>query len=40
LPAGMTSVVGIALMIPLLLGFCRDWLHVSGRLGAGRESSP
>lgn len=37
LPAGMTRVLGITLMIPLLLGFCRDWLHVSGRLSADRE---
>ncbi|MFG1496134.1 CDP-alcohol phosphatidyltransferase family protein [Saccharospirillum sp. HFRX-1] len=29
--------LSIALMIPLLLGFCRDWLHVSGWLGARRE---
>jgi CDP-diacylglycerol--glycerol-3-phosphate 3-phosphatidyltransferase len=36
LPAGMTRAMGIALMIPLLLGFCRDWLYVSGRLGTGR----
>lgn len=33
LPADMTRVLGVALMIPLLLGFCRDWLYVSGRLG-------
>lgn len=37
LPAEMTRIAGMALMIPLLLGFCRDWLHVSGRLGVGRE---
>ncbi len=37
LPADITRVFGIALMIPLLLGFCRDWLYVSGRLGANRE---
>lgn len=35
----MTRLLGMALMIPLLLGFCRDWLHVSGRLGVGRERS-
>lgn len=39
LPADLTRILGFALMIPLLLGFCRDWLHVSGRLGTGRESS-
>lgn len=39
LPAALTQVLGIALMTPLLLGFCRDWLHVSGRLGAGERCS-
>ncbi len=38
-PAGMSTGFGIVLMIPFLAGFCRDWLHVSGRLGAGREHS-
>jgi len=38
-PAGLSVGFGIALMIPLLVGFCRDWLHVSGRLGTGRERS-
>lgn len=38
-PAGLSTGFGIALMIPLLVGFCRDWLHVSGRLGADRERS-
>lgn len=37
LPGAGTQWFGIALMIPLLIGFCRDWLHVSGRLGARRE---
>lgn len=37
LPGTVTQWFSIALMIPLLLGFCRDWLHVSGRLGARRE---
>ncbi|TVP52684.1 MAG: CDP-alcohol phosphatidyltransferase family protein [Halomonadaceae bacterium] len=36
LPGGITSTLGVALMIPLLIGFCRDWLHVSGRLGVQR----
>ena len=37
LPGSVSQWLGITLMIPLLLGFCRDWLHVSGRLGARRE---
>ena len=37
LPGALTQWVGLVLMIPLLIGFCRDWLHVSGRLGARRE---
>lgn len=37
LPGAVTQWLGIALMIPLLIGFCRDWLHVSGRLGARQE---
>lgn len=37
LPGEMTRLLGIALMIPLLIGFCRDWLYVSGRTGAERE---
>lgn len=32
LPPGLTRLLGVVLMVPLLLGFCRDWLHVSGRL--------
>jgi CDP-diacylglycerol--glycerol-3-phosphate 3-phosphatidyltransferase len=38
-PADLSMAFGIALMIPLLAGFCRDWLHVSGRLGASQERS-
>lgn len=38
-PAGATQLAGIVLMIPLLFGFCRDWLHVSGRLGVQSESA-
>lgn len=37
LPADIMHTLGVTLMIPLLLGFARDWLHVSGRLGAKRE---
>ncbi|PTY38357.1 hypothetical protein BGP77_17535 [Saccharospirillum sp. MSK14-1] len=37
LPGSVSQWLSIALMIPLLLGFCRDWLHVSGWLGARRE---
>ncbi|MDX1267075.1 MAG: CDP-alcohol phosphatidyltransferase family protein, partial [Oceanisphaera sp.] len=37
LPGALTQWVGLVLMIPLLIGFCRDWLHVSGRLGVRRE---
>lgn len=39
LQADVTRFLGFALMIPLLLGFCRDWLHVSGRLCAHPEHS-
>ena len=38
-PGDLTRMTGFVLMIPLLIGFCRDWLHVSGRLGLGREPS-
>jgi CDP-diacylglycerol--glycerol-3-phosphate 3-phosphatidyltransferase len=38
-PAGLSTGFGIALMIPLLVGFCRDWLHVSGRLSVSRQHS-
>lgn len=37
LPGPVTQWFGIALMIPLLLGFCRDWFHVSGRRGTRQE---
>jgi CDP-diacylglycerol---glycerol-3-phosphate 3-phosphatidyltransferase len=30
--APMTVVIGIAFMVPLLLGFCVDWLVVSGKI--------
>lgn len=36
-PGSISQGFCIALMMPLLAGFCRDWLHVSGRLGARRE---
>lgn len=36
-PGLISQWVGTALMIPLLAGFCRDWLHVSGRIGARQE---
>ncbi|WP_108126314.1 CDP-alcohol phosphatidyltransferase family protein [Saccharospirillum mangrovi] len=39
LPGSVAQWFSIALMIPLLLGFCRDWLHVSGWIGARRESA-
>lgn len=39
LPGAVSQALGIVLMIPLLLGFGRDWLHVSGRLGPGRASA-
>lgn len=38
-PGDLTRMTGFVLMLPLLVGFCRDWLHVSGRLGVGREPS-
>lgn len=31
LPGSITQGLGIVLMIPLLAGFCRDWLYVSAR---------
>ncbi len=37
LPAEMTRPLGMVVMLPLLVGFWIDWLHVSGRRGAGRE---
>lgn len=36
LPSDLTRLAGFLLMIPLLLGFIRDWLHVSGRIGEKR----
>jgi CDP-diacylglycerol--glycerol-3-phosphate 3-phosphatidyltransferase len=35
--APMTLVIGIAFMVPVLLGFCVDWLAVSGKI---RPQSP
>ena len=32
LPAGLTRPVGILFMLPMLAGFIRDWMAVSGRL--------
>lgn len=32
IPGAVATVFGFALMMPLLIGFCRDWWHVSGRL--------
>lgn len=37
LPAGATRILGVVCMLPLLIGFWRDWLHVSGRRGADPE---
>ncbi len=39
LPDTMTRTLGVVFMLPLLIGFGRDWLHVSGRRGASREAS-
>jgi len=39
LPAALTQPLGVLFMTPLLIGFCRDWLAVSGRLGASRHTS-
>ncbi len=35
-PQGITQVLGGVLMLPLLIGFCRDWWHVSGRRNVNR----
>jgi len=35
IPGEVTRFLGILFMIPLLLGFVRDWLHVSGRRTSG-----
>ncbi len=40
LPAALTQPVGVVFMLPLLIGFIRDWLCVSGRLEVERESVP
>ena len=37
LPAVITSPVGILFMLPMLAGFIRDWLYVSGRLPTDPE---
>jgi len=37
LPREVTTLLGAVLMLPLLIGFCRDWWHVSGRSGARAE---
>jgi len=39
LPAELTRPVGVLFMVPVLAGFIRDWLHVSGRAGRDRDSS-
>ncbi|MGM0631762.1 MAG: CDP-alcohol phosphatidyltransferase family protein [Pseudomonadota bacterium] len=39
LPETMTRILGAIFMLPVLIGFARDWLHVSGRRGASREAS-
>jgi CDP-diacylglycerol--glycerol-3-phosphate 3-phosphatidyltransferase len=36
LPEALTRPLGVVFMLPLLIGFCRDWLHVSGMRGSGR----
>lgn len=33
----LTRFLGIILMLPLLFGFCRDWLAISGRRGVTQE---
>lgn len=40
LPAALTQPLGVLFMTPLLIGFCRDWLAVSGRLGPSRRTGP
>ncbi|MHA7878600.1 MAG: CDP-alcohol phosphatidyltransferase family protein [Saccharospirillum sp.] len=35
--ANLAQVAGAVVMTPLLIGFCRDWLYVSGRLRRHRE---
>ncbi|TCO75588.1 CDP-alcohol phosphatidyltransferase family protein [Chromatocurvus halotolerans] len=37
-PHGVTTGLGVVLMLPLLIGFCRDWWYVSGRRDVCRES--
>ncbi|WP_051208392.1 CDP-alcohol phosphatidyltransferase family protein [Saccharospirillum impatiens] len=38
-PFGVSSLAGVVLMMPLLIGFIRDWLYVSGRLSADPEQA-
>lgn len=40
LPEEITSPLGVVIMLPLLIGFWIDWLHVSGRRRTGRAPSP
>ena len=37
LPADVTRLAGVIFMLPMLFGFWRDWLHVSGRRRSDRE---
>ena len=39
-PGEISRVVGVLFMIPLLLGFARDWLYVSGRRTAAPAVEP
>lgn len=39
-PSDISRVVGVVFMVPLLAGFWRDWLHVSGRRGTTQSNSP
>lgn len=39
LPAGVTRALGVVLMLPLLIGFWRDWLHASGRRATARDTA-
>ncbi len=39
IPGGVTQVLGVLFMIPLLIGFWRDWLAVSGRRGTSVENA-
>jgi CDP-diacylglycerol--glycerol-3-phosphate 3-phosphatidyltransferase len=37
-PAAMATIAGFIIAIPVLLGFCRDWLFASGRLQGENET--